>query len=200
MLRMRERRARTDSLSKQLVIAGVLICTLVVGAGCRHSAPTASIPSGAQSTVAEKRPPLLPDQVNIVGWDMAWTNLVNDAEQSFTPTMPRLEAVEVELLVGNPGATEDALTLTIIDARGQVVSEVTKFVQSENCDQVMFELPNGGVDVSPGTVYRLKLSGGNTFGWKYIVGGYEKGEATFNWKPLLVGTRSTFLFRTFGAE
>jgi len=39
---------------------------------------------------------------------------------------------------------------------------------------------------------------GATFGWKYIGGGYEKGEATFNGKPLLPGARSTFLFRTFG--
>jgi hypothetical protein len=44
------------------------------------------------------------------------------------------------------------------------------------------------------------LSGGITFGWKYVVGGYEKGEATFNGKPLLSQARSTFLFRTFGAK
>jgi hypothetical protein len=46
----------------------------------------------------------------------------------------------------------------------------------------------------------LKLSGGTTFGWKYVVAGYEKGAATFNGKPLLPGARSTFLFRTFGPK
>jgi hypothetical protein len=46
----------------------------------------------------------------------------------------------------------------------------------------------------------MKLSGGTTFGWKYVVGGYEKGDATFNGKPLLADARSTFLFRTFGAK
>ena len=46
----------------------------------------------------------------------------------------------------------------------------------------------------------LRLTGGATFGWKYVVGGYEHGEATFNGKPLLAQTRSTFLFRTFGEK
>jgi len=32
------------------------------------------------------------------------------------------------------------------------------------------------------------------FGWRYIVGGYQKGAATFNAKPLLPNARSTFLF------
>jgi hypothetical protein len=38
------------------------------------------------------------------------------------------------------------------------------------------------------------------FGWKYVVGGYENGAATFNGKPLLKQARSTFLFRTFGTD
>ncbi len=46
---------------------------------------------------------LKPDQVNTAGWEKAWTNLVNDVEQSFRPSMPRLLAVEVELTVGNVG-------------------------------------------------------------------------------------------------
>jgi hypothetical protein len=35
------------------------------------------------------------DQVNGAHWDKAWTNLLNDVEQSFTPSMPRLLGVEV---------------------------------------------------------------------------------------------------------
>lgn len=61
-------------------------------------------------------------------------------------------------------------------------------------------MPKGGIEVSPGQPYRLKLSAGATFGWKYVVGGYEKGEATFNGKPLLPEARSSFLFRTFGRK
>jgi hypothetical protein len=75
---------------------------------------------------------------------------------------------------------------------------VTQKVQAESCDRVMFLMPMGGVELSPGQTYRLRLTGGATFGWKYVVGGYEKGEASFNGKPLLTQARSTFLFRTFG--
>jgi len=63
----------------------------------------------------------------------------------------------------------------------------------------MFLIPDG-VDVSPGQTYSIRLTGGPTFGWKYVVGGYPKGAATFNRKPLLQTARSTFLFRTFGPE
>jgi hypothetical protein len=43
---------------------------------------------------------MMPDQVNMTGWDGAWTNLVNDVEQAFTPSVPKLMGVEVELVVG----------------------------------------------------------------------------------------------------
>jgi hypothetical protein len=143
---------------------------------------------------------MTPDQVNTAGWDKGWTNLVNDVEQSFTPSLPRLVGVEMELVVGNTDAAEDQLTLTVLNATGRTVAIVTESVQTANCDQVTFVIPSGGVEVTPGYTYRLKLSGGTTFGWKYAVGGYEKGNATFNGKPLLANARSTFLFRTFGAE
>jgi hypothetical protein len=138
--------------------------------------------------------------VNTAGWKEAWTNLVNDAEQTFTPSLPRLAGVEVELVVGNAGAAEDQLTLTVLNATGRTVAVVTENVQTADCDQVMFVIPNGGVEVTPGQAYRLKLSGGTTFGWKYVMGGYRKGAATFNGNALLPGARSTFLFRTFGAK
>jgi len=138
--------------------------------------------------------------VNTAGWDKAWTNLVNDVEQTFSPSLTRLTGVEVELVVGNAGPAKDQVTLTVLDATGQTRAVMTQSVPTADCDQVMFVIPKGGVEVTPGQIYRLKLSGGTTFGWKYVVGGYEKGEATFNGKPLLHDARSTFLFRTFGAK
>jgi hypothetical protein len=145
-------------------------------------------------------PSMKPDQVNTAVWDKAWTNLVNDAEQSFTPSMPKLLAVEVELVVGNPGPLQDQLTLTVLDAKRQTVAVVTETVQASACEHTMFVISKDGVDVQPGETYRLKLTGGTLFGWKYIVGGYEKGAATFHGRPLLPKAHSTFLFRTFGAE
>jgi hypothetical protein len=141
-----------------------------------------------------------PDQVNSARWDKAWTNLLNDVEQSFTPSMPKLLGVEVELIVGNSGPNEDELTLTVLDSKGHTVAVVTQPVETTGCDHTMFVIPKDGIKVTPGEMYWLKLTGGSLFGWKYVVGGYDKGAATFNGKPLLPGTRSTFLFRTFGAD
>jgi hypothetical protein len=111
-----------------------------------------------------------------------------------------LLGVEVELVVGNAGPADDDLTLTVMDASGQTVAVVTQTVEASACEHAMFVVPKNGIDVIPGQTYRLKLTGGMLFGWKYVVGGYEKGAATFNGKPLLPKARSTFLFRTYGAE
>jgi len=148
--------------------------------------------------------PMKPDQVNAAVWDKGWTNLINDVEQTFVPSAPKLLAVEVELVRGNPdpgkdGTTKDELTLTILDSEGQIVAAVMQTVDDTNCHHALFVIPNG-IEVTPGATYRLKLSGGTMFGWKYVVGGYPKGAATFNGKPLLKEARSTFLFRTFGPQ
>ena len=143
---------------------------------------------------------LKPDQVNTAGWDKAWTNLVNDVEESFTPSVPRLLAVEVELVVGNAGEPQDDLTLSVKNSAGDELVSVTQTVKTQDSGHVLFLLPEGGIEVTPGDLYRIRLSGGTTFGWKYVVGGYPNGAATFNGKPLLRQGRSTFLFRTFGSE
>ena len=97
----------------------------------------------------------------------------------------------MELVLGNLGEAEDELTLTILDASGQAVAVTTQEVQAVTCDHVVFAMPSGGVEMMPGQVYRMRLTGGSTFGWKYVAGGYENGEATFNGKPLLAQARST---------
>jgi hypothetical protein len=182
------------SLALLAMIAFIFSATVA----CSHKPATASVPTNMPAPAG--RLPMEPDQVNTAGWDKAWTNLSNVAEQSFTPSLPKLPGVEVELIVGNRGESEDELTLTILDASGQTVAAVTQEVQTAHCDHVMFAMPVGGVEVSPRQLYRLRLTGGVTFGWKYVVGGYENGEAKFNGKPLLAEARSTFLFRTFGEK
>jgi hypothetical protein len=144
--------------------------------------------------------PMKPDQVNVARWEKAWTNLVNDAEETFTPSLPRLLAIEMELVAGNPGPKEDDLTVEVFDASGETVASLTQTVYPSDCDHTLFVIPKRGIEVTPGQTYRLRLTGGTLFGWKYVVGGYEKGAATFNGKPLLPRARSTFLFQTFGAE
>lgn len=185
---------------RQLVAAVALTCVLLCTAGCLRRIATASPPGGGTTSAPSQQARMIPDQVNTAGWDRAWTNLLNDVQQSFVPTSPKLTAVEVDLLVGNAGRADDRVTLAVLDSNGRALSVLSRAVETKNCDQVIFVIPKGGFEVVPGQTYSLKLSGGVTFGWKYIVGGYEKGAATFNGKPLLPGARSTFLFQTFGAN
>lgn len=187
----------SSAIQPFLAACGV-VCILFVAVACRHQVVTGSFPANVPTTA--ELASLQPDQVNTAGWNRAWTNLLNDAQQSFTPSQPRLVAVEVELVAGNPGEPDDDLTLMVLDGTGHTLGVVTQNVQSANCDHVTFMMPKGGIEVSPGQIYRLKVSTGAMFGWKYVVGGYENGEATFNGKPLLPDARSTFLFRTFGAK
>jgi hypothetical protein len=144
---------------------------------------------------------LMPDQANTAPWQNAWTNLNNFVRQTFTPSRPRLTGVEVELVVANPGPASAEVSMMVLNAAGVGVARVFKTVTAADCGHVVFLLPRGGLPVKPGQVYSIALSGGdNLFGWKYVVGGYSRGSAFFNDKPLLKGARSTFQFRTFGAN
>jgi hypothetical protein len=143
-----------------------------------------------------------PDQANTAPWKDAWTNLIGiPPRQTFTPSLPWLTAVEVELVVANPGPANAEVTMTLGDTEGKLLAVVSKTVPVADCRHVLFVLPQGGLQVSPGQVYSIDLSEGRgVFGWKYVVGGYRNGDASFNGKPLSRGARSTFLFRTFGAS
>jgi hypothetical protein len=140
-----------------------------------------------------------PDQTNTAPWKNAWTNMLNDVRQTFTPSLPRLTAIEVELVVANPGPSTAGVTMYLENAGRKVLAAVSKTVAVNDCSHVLFVIPSGGLPVSPGQVYSIRLSGGSVFGWKYVVGGYANGAASFHDKPLL-DTHSTFLFRTFGAN
>jgi hypothetical protein len=79
---------------------------------------------------------------------------VNDAEETFTPSLPRLTAAEVELVLGNPGPTEDQLILTVLDITGRTIALLAKNVPTANPDQVLFVLPKGGIEVTRGETYQ----------------------------------------------
>lgn len=185
----------------QSALLGPLIVGLSLTSPAVSSIPLGTGPSALRlKSVVPGSSGMKPDQVNVVGWNKAWTNLVNDAEQSFVPSMPRLLGVEVELVVGNANASQDDLTLTVVDNQGNELASITQEVKTSHCEHTIFVLPEDGIDVTPAETYWIRLKGGIIFGWKYVVGGYPKGEATFNGKPLLPKARSTFLFRTFGAD
>jgi hypothetical protein len=151
------------------------------------------------------------DQENSPPWNGAWTTLdyldgpgippkwgVRVLSQTFVPRLPRLTAIEVELAAAKPGQSTGEVDMTLM-TKHQVLAQVWKAVPVAECGHVLFALPNGGVPVSPGQLYSIELTGiGAVFGWKYVVGGYAKGAALLQGKPLLQNSRSTFLFRTFG--
>jgi hypothetical protein len=58
-------------------------CVQISGCGqCCRTTVSASVQQASMT----------PDQVNTAGWTKAWANLVNDAEQTFAPSVPRLLA------------------------------------------------------------------------------------------------------------
>src|SRR5215472_4396990 len=101
---------------RRLLVTGIMFVVSLTLA-CRHQAVTSSVPGTTPKTAETVS--MQPDQVNTAGWDKAWTNLLNVVEQAFTPSFPKLLGVEVELVVGNPGAREDDLTLTVLDEKDQ---------------------------------------------------------------------------------
>jgi hypothetical protein len=141
------------------------------------------------------------DQANSDRWRQGWTNLFNNVQQSFRPSLRILTGVEVELVVGNPGAPGETISMTLLDPNGRVILVAEKEVAAEDCDHVLFMLPDS-IEVSPGKPYSIQIGGDGSglLGWKYVVGGYDRGEASFNGKPLLQQARSTFLFRTYGLK
>jgi hypothetical protein len=141
-----------------------------------------------------------PDQANTAKSTTAWTNLLNNAQQTFTPALPILTAVEVELVVANAGPSDDELTLSLLNPEGEVLAVISKTVSSENCAHVRFYFPGGGLPVSLGQVYTIQLKGDSLFGWKYIARGYPNGAALMNGKALVADARTSFLFQTFGVK
>lgn len=144
----------------------------------------------------------MPDQENAAPWTGAWTVLgPNILRQSFKPLLSRLTGVEVELANANPGPSRVDVDLRLLNAKGDVLSVVSRNISVDDCHRVLFALPTGGWKVTPGQTYTIELGGSNlVLGWKYVVGGYKNGDASFNDKPLVRDARSTFLFRTFGAR
>ncbi len=161
----------------------VFVVTIEIGPGTAHAS----------------RPPV-PDQANTEAWANAWTNLLNDARQSFVPSRPRMTSAEVELVVANPGPSQDSVTLTVLNSTGEPLVQVSRVVQAANCSHVVFTFPNGGLALSLGRVYYVQLVGGDLFGWKYTKGGYKNGAASFNGKPLLSDRNGNFLFRTYADD
>ena len=102
-----------------------------------HLGPTADNPPRLHASMT-------PDQANTASWKNAWRNLLNDVQQTFTPTLPRLTRVEVELgwqTRAHPMARSRCFPGK---CRGRSVGGCIKTVPVAACGHVQFVLPNGG--------------------------------------------------------
>jgi len=122
-----------------------------------------------------QRPAMKLDQANTATWQNAWTNLLNDVRQSFIPSLPKLVAVEVELVLANPGTSADTLTMKLTQL-GVSLQLCRRCCRPPTLSMRYLSFRK----VSPGQLYSLQ-----PFGWKYVVGGYRKGSASFNGQALL---------------
>ena len=171
---------------------------------------TIRVERGTSHTVLQLGPKV--DQANTEPWKGRWASAVTSPScttsvpflrESFVPSLPNLTAVEVELLAAhpNPLATGHIQMLISSEKKG-IIANVSKAVSTGDCSHVLLLLPKGGVKVSPGHVYTIELFVvDGEFSWKYVVGGYRKGTASAHCATSpLPDTRSTFLFKTFGAN
>jgi hypothetical protein len=144
------------------------------------------------------------DQANKAPWKNGCAVVYPTLRQTFTPSLPRVTGVEVELVVANPGPASGEINMMLLDPENRGLALVSKSVALSDCSHVLFFLPKGGARVTPGQVYTIELGSSDTvFGWKYVVGGYPSGVASFHdipGKPLSQQTHNSFLFRTFGAN
>ncbi|MCK4999960.1 MAG: hypothetical protein KAS23_10500 [Anaerohalosphaera sp.] len=110
------------------------------------------------------------DQINLPDWDGGWVNIVpvNDVSQTFTPTLPYLTGVDVDILTGNAGRGGDTITAKIMRGNDVLWSD-SQYVDEGFNGLLNFEL-DIPIQVTSGETIKLTLSdtGKVTFGWKYV--------------------------------
>jgi hypothetical protein len=138
------------------------------------------------------------DQASSSDANAGSTILTNDLRQTFVPTLPRLTKVEVELAVLNPGKGEDEVEMWLLNSKGETLADAFKSIPASAAGWATFVFPN--LDFVPGETYCIRVYGGDSFGWKYVTRGYNRGEALWNHKPFGGDGRRAFLFRTYGEK
>ena len=131
-------------------------------------------------------------------WTKAWTNIVplNRVSQTFIAKEPVIRRIAVSILTtGNGSATEDSLTLEVLDESGNPVGTATQVVKAGFDGWLTFTLCQpAGCQVTPGARLRLWLrdSGKVLFGWRYGSNRYQSGASFMGGKE---DPRFDFLFR-----
>ncbi len=142
---------------KRAIIALSIAAMLL--AGCRH---TRSGPSNNGS------------------WIGGWTNMVpvNHTGQTFKPISPDINAIDLDIITGNPGrAASDDLTLTIYD--GTTVVGTSTVTLPDGADGWKRFSVTPPLRVRPHATYKMELrdTGKVLFGWRYNPDTYSDGVA-----------------------
>jgi hypothetical protein len=140
------------------------------------------------------------DQTNEPAWRGGAVNIVpeNHAGQVIVPTLRHLVAVEAALKTGSPGRGGDSVTLKIRAQNGQIRTTTSASVPEGFDGFWHFDLPGGGIQVTPGRPITIELAGTrkNVFQWKYAGHNpYPPGAGQFAGSTF---GDNDFFFRTYG--
>lgn len=140
------------------------------------------------------------DQTNNPTWTGGAVNIVpvNKVSQTFVPSLPCLVGIEVALKTGNRGRGGDKVTLKILGGSGQQLSSASANIPEGFEGFWRFNLPGGGISVTPGQPITILLqdTNKNVFWWKYKNGNpYPAGSSHF-YGALF--RDNDFFFRTYG--
>lgn len=118
------------------------------------------------------------DQSNTPLWTGEWTSIQsdNDMWQSFTPSVPRLIGVDIDLINANPGNGDALITVEI--RRGVEVLRSASQVVADGFDGLLFFNLFPDVRVDPGESLLINVfdQGELTFGWRFAGDTYPGGE------------------------
>lgn len=139
------------------------------------------------------------DQENNPRWTGGAVNIApaNQVSQSFVPSRSCLAAVEVGLKTGNPGRGGDQVTLKILGSNNQLLASTSASIPEGFDGFWRFNLPGGGVNVTPGQTITMKIEDTNkiVFFWKYQGNNsYAAGQAFF------YGSTNDMLFKTYASN
>jgi hypothetical protein len=155
-------------------------------AGAQFTADQVSQPTNRGWTVIEKETPVR-------------------TAQTFQPSLPVLNAIDVDIITGNPGYGPDTITMRVRNSGGTVIASASRYVLVGQSGPLRFQFSDSGVAVTPGATYTMEVedTGRGTFGWEYGLDPYPRGQALFEghvFQCIGCAVANDFAFATYGSR
>lgn len=165
-----------------------VIPTLVPTATATSTSPAPTNTPIPTATQVPTPTPIPPGPSNETRWTGSSINInpERNTGQSFKPISSKLLTVEVAVLAvesGMSGVGGDTLTMTLSsESGGNILAEVSRPVLGGFEGWLRFEIPGGGIEVTPHRTLILKLqdTGKSIFEWKYAGDTYPDGTLIFS--------------------